>query len=102
MKLPHRRTRVAIALAAPYQGKGYGIEALQWGLRFAFLSAGAHRVDLEAFGFNTHAMKAYEALGFIKEGALRECMFRDGKWEDFILYSMLEGEWRSRYSSSNQ
>lgn len=85
---------MGIDIVQPYQGKGYGSEAIRWLLRFAFLTAGLHRVGISAFAWNTGAIRLYEKLGFKREGIQRDFMWFNGRWWDGINFSMLEDEWR--------
>ncbi|KAL4731105.1 hypothetical protein ACLX1H_000065 [Fusarium chlamydosporum] len=89
----HRRTSLGITLGEPYHGKGYGGEAINWALDWAFRYGGYHRVGLSTVGFNTRAQHLYKKLGFKEEGRERESFYLDRKWYDFINYSMLEQEW---------
>jgi RimJ/RimL family protein N-acetyltransferase len=94
----HRYTEVGIGLSPSYQGKGYGTEAINWALQWAFQSAGMHRVTVKAFEYNSGARRLYERLGFQHEGTIRETIWHDGRWWDEYVYGMLEGEWRSQQS----
>lgn len=89
----HRSCTLGITMAASYQGKGYGTEALKWTLDWAFGVAGMHAVRLSCFSFNERAVRLYERLGFVREGVNREAYYYDCIWHDRILFSMLEKEW---------
>jgi RimJ/RimL family protein N-acetyltransferase len=91
---PHRWTEISIDILKKHQGKGYGGEAIRWSLWWAFQMAGLHRVQIQAFSFNTGAMRLYEKLGFREEGHVREHMWFAGSWHDNYIYGMLEDEWR--------
>ena len=93
----HRYTEVGLRILKPHRGKGYGSEAIKWGLHFAFRYASLHRVDIAAFSWNTGAVRLYERLGFTLEGRKREAAFRDGKFWDLVELGMLEHEWESLY-----
>lgn len=85
---------LAIGIGSPTnRGKGYGTEAMQLALRFAFHELNLHRLQLSVFGYNEPAIRLYERLGFKREGAFREFILRDGKRYDMILYGMLAREW---------
>lgn len=75
-------------------GRGYGSEATALMLEHAFANLGLHRVALSVFSFNVRALRAYRRLGFITEGRAREAIWRDGRFWDEILMSMLEDDWR--------
>ncbi len=89
----HRNTSIGITLAPPYQDKGYGSEAINWALDWAFRFGGMHRVSIGTVSFNTRAQHLYPKLGFVQEGRSRESHWHDRKWHDMISYSMLESEW---------
>ncbi|OKL60331.1 hypothetical protein UA08_04192 [Talaromyces atroroseus] len=89
----HRNATLGISLVEEFRGKGYGGEAINWALDWAFFAAGLHRVSLECFSFNTNAYKLYKKLGFVEEGRQREVMYYERGWHDAILFSMLEQEW---------
>ncbi|KAI1822594.1 putative GNAT family acetyltransferase [Xylaria intraflava] len=91
---PHRWSDISIDILKTHQGKGYGSEAIRWSLWWAFQMAGLHRVQIQAFSFNTGAMRLYEKLGFREEGRIREHMWFAGSWHDGLIYGMLEDEWR--------
>jgi RimJ/RimL family protein N-acetyltransferase len=80
-------------------GKGYGAEALSILLRFAFYELNLHRVGLTVFEYNARAIALYERAGFVREGADREYVHRDGKRFDMIRYGLLRREWEERLSA---
>jgi RimJ/RimL family protein N-acetyltransferase len=85
---------LGITMAKDYQGKGYGPEAINWALDWAFIHAALHSVRLICFSYNTNARKVYERLGFVLEGRKRECLWVNGGWHDTLLHSMLDREWK--------
>jgi RimJ/RimL family protein N-acetyltransferase len=89
----HRSAKLGIFLDTGYHGKGYGPEAVEWALDWAFTMAGLHRVGLEVYEWNQKAQKVYEKLGFVTEGRERESSWYHGRWWDNILMSMLDYEW---------
>ncbi|KAJ5747009.1 uncharacterized protein N7511_008705 [Penicillium nucicola] len=91
----HRNVMLGISLASDFRGKGYGGEAINWGLDWAFLHAGLHRVGLAAFSYNESAVRLYRKLGFVQDGREREAVYHRRVWHDVILFSMLEHEWES-------
>ncbi|KAI5456646.1 acyl-CoA N-acyltransferase [Mariannaea sp. PMI_226] len=89
----HRSTSLGITLAPAYQNNGYGSEAINWGLDWAFRYGGFHRVAIGTVSFNKRAASLYPRLGFVEEGRSRESIWYDRKWYDMIAWSMLESEW---------
>ncbi|PYI28600.1 GNAT family acetyltransferase [Aspergillus indologenus CBS 114.80] len=92
----HRGTSITIDIARPYRGQGYGSEAINWVLHWAFRRAGLHRVEIQALAYNEGAVRLYERLGFTLEGRRREAFWHDGRWYDDVVFGMLEREWEAR------
>lgn len=89
----NRNTSVGLALSSAYQGKGYGREALNWAMDWAFRHAAMHTVSISTSSFNTRAAKLYRDMGFIDEGRRREVVWFDRQWHDELLFSLTEEEW---------
>jgi ribosomal-protein-alanine N-acetyltransferase len=79
-------------LGRDYWGKGYMKEALRLAVGFAFGELRLHRVFAHVFSENVRSSKLLERLGFKREGVLREAVFKAGKWHDYEVFSVLEGE----------
>lgn len=90
----HRCSEFGIDIKKEYQTRGYGGEAIDWMLDWAFKNAGLHRVECNVFGWNTRAHKIYQRLGFREEGRRRECLFKDDQWWDEVHLGILKEEWR--------
>ena len=65
-----------------WQGKGCGYALLSEALNLADRWLGLHRVELEVYTDNEHAIRLYERCGFEIEGTLRDYVFRDGVYAD--------------------
>ncbi|KAJ5373108.1 Acyl-CoA N-acyltransferase [Penicillium concentricum] len=90
----HRCSEFGIDIKKEYQNQGYGTEAINWMLDWAFKNAGLHRVECNVFGWNPRAQKTYHKLGFREEGRRRECLFKDDKWWDEVHLGILKKEWQ--------
>jgi RimJ/RimL family protein N-acetyltransferase len=90
----HGDTFVGIGLGErDYWGKGYGTDAMQVILRFAFTELNLHRVSLNVFAYNPRAMKSYEKAGFKYEGRMRQMLHREGKYWDIVFMGITREEW---------
>ncbi|CAH0053724.1 unnamed protein product [Clonostachys solani] len=89
----NRRASIGITLSPEYQDKGYGREAFNWMLDWAFRYAGLHTVFLSVFPYNEKAVHLYKSLGFVQEGRLRETRYFNRKWHDELLFAINEDEW---------
>ncbi|MUK89497.1 GNAT family N-acetyltransferase [Ornithinibacillus sp. L9] len=76
-----------------YWGKGYGTEALNILLDYAFLELNLHRVSLRVYSFNKAAVHVYHKLGFKEEGKSRQSLYRKGRWHDVIYMGILKDEY---------
>lgn len=84
-----------------YWGKGYGSEAMQLVLRYAFSELNLHRVSLGVFSYNVRAMRAYEKCGFRNEGIIRQAFVREGQRWDLVNMGILRREWQEFTSEQN-
>lgn len=78
-----------------YSGQGHDLEALKKVLVHCFNQKGMHKVATTAFDFNTSWIGHVEALGFQKEGQLREHVIKDDEFCDKLIYSLLESDYKS-------
>lgn len=94
----HDRTcQLGIAIAdREYWGHGYGREAIQLLLDYAFRIRNMRRVWLSTSSGNIRAQRSYLACGFKEEGRLREHIWVAGKYEDQVLMGILKTEWEAR------
>lgn len=76
-----------------FRGQGYGSDAMRVLQKFIFEQMNMNKVKLEVFSFNLRAIKSYENCGFVKEGALRQELYRDGKYHDIVTMGILREEW---------
>lgn len=90
----HCETTLSIGIHKDYQRQGYGSEAINWALDWAFNYANMHRVGLSVYGWNTAALEMYLKVGFREEGRKRESLFLRGRYWDEILMSVLVQEWK--------
>ncbi|WP_100374772.1 GNAT family N-acetyltransferase [Bacillus sp. FJAT-45037] len=80
-----------------YWGNGYGTEAFKLLIDYAFLELNLHRLSLRVFSLNEKALHIYTKLGFVKEGVIRESLYRHGEWHDIIIMGILKKD----YMNSN-
>ena len=80
--------------------KGYGTEALKLTIGHGFNQLNLHRIYLTVLNSNGRAIRAYEKVGFKREGVYRDHIYRDGKYCDVYLMGILENEWREQNGAS--
>lgn len=86
------------SLAAQEQGNGYMLEALQVALNYVFTELNMHRVMANYIPYNRRSANILKKLGFVVEGYARECLLINGQWQDHILTSLTNSNWRASIS----
>ncbi|GAP93431.2 putative SPBc2 prophage-derived uncharacterized N-acetyltransferase [Rosellinia necatrix] len=90
-----RRGILSIQISPAHQNKGYGFEAVNWAMDWAFKWGGLHSLALGASLYNERAVAVYKKAGFKQEGVSREAVYRDRKWLDTVQLAILEHEWEA-------
>ena len=75
-------------------GKGYGSEAMELLLDYTFGYLNYHRVAIGVVGTNKKALRFYEHFGFRQEGIQRDGYYHAHEYQDFMMMSLLEDEYR--------
>ncbi len=76
-----------------YQNKGFGTEILQMLLCYGFNQIRLHRIEAEVFTYNQASAKLFKKLNFKQEVILRDSLWRNGKWWDILILSILQNEY---------
>ena len=77
-----------------YWNKGYGREATLLTLKHGFEDLNLNRIFLFVFESNQRGIAAYKAAGFVQEGLLREAIYKDGRYYNVLVMSVLHSEWK--------
>jgi RimJ/RimL family protein N-acetyltransferase len=86
-----------LAIGDPVErGKGYGSEALQLILRFAFSELNLYRLSAVVGEDNPEALKFFLRFNFLEEVRRREALLRDGQTWDSIHLGLLRDEWLAK------
>jgi RimJ/RimL family protein N-acetyltransferase len=88
-----RLARVGIAPAE--RGHGFAAAMLGEVVERAFAMPGIERLELNVFSFNTPALRAYERLGFVREGVRRSSARVGSERWDTVMMGLLKAEYRS-------
>jgi len=93
----HRHAKFGIVIGAKNEwGKGYGTEATRLMTQHAFMTLNLNRVWLHVIADNRRGIRAYERVGFKREGLLRQEHFREGRYYDTVAMAILREEWESK------
>jgi diamine N-acetyltransferase len=76
------------------RGKGYGYAATLQMLQHGFNNLNLNRIWLTVLEENIPAQKLYLKLGFIKEGVERQSVYKNGRFSNVWLMSVLKEEFK--------
>jgi len=94
MDTRNRHAELGIWLASrDLRGLGYGTDAIQALLPYAFEVAMLEKLHLGVYDFNEGGMRSYERVGFRYEGRLRHMIYYEGRWWDEWPMRLLRSEW---------
>ena len=82
------------SLAEDGQGKAYMHEALEAAIHYVFDDLNLHRVNANYMPHNRRSGNVLKRLGFTVEGYARDYLLINGKWEDHILTSLINPNWK--------
>jgi len=92
----------SLYISPEYQKRGFGELALKTLVKHGFEDWGFKRIWGEVFEGNP-AMKMFKKVGFEEEGWLRSTYFRQGRWINSCMISMIDTDyfWRSYDTTDN-
>ena len=82
---------------AEYRSKGYGTEALNILLEYAFRYLNLHSIRLTLLDVNERAHKCYLKCGFKDTGCDRDEIFLNGKYHNKLHMDILESEFNGDF-----
>lgn len=94
----NRSVRIGIDIHKLHRRKGYAIEAYKILFKYFFYELDMHRIWLLVLDINKPAIHLYKKLGFIEEGQQREAIYRQGKFRNYIMMSLLKKEYEKIYA----
>ncbi|MDX6299750.1 MAG: hypothetical protein QOF53_964 [Nocardioidaceae bacterium] len=97
-----RQGELGFALHPDAQGRGLAEEAAQAVLRLGFEELGLHRISAVCIAPNDRSARLLTRLGMRQEGHLRDSVLFKGAWEDQLLFSVLDTEWRARTAPGDE
>lgn len=83
---------IRIALREKWQ-QGFGFEASNLLINFAFTDLNLHKLFLTCFTDNLNALNLYSKLNFETEGELKQHHYCNGKFKDMLIMSLLKDDW---------
>ena len=82
---PNKNADLFIAIGEDdYRGKGIGKISMKWIIDYGFTKLKLHKINLGVTKDNISAVKLYQSLGFVIEGEMRDEVFYEGKFYNFL------------------
>jgi [ribosomal protein S5]-alanine N-acetyltransferase len=75
-------------------GQGFMQEALDAGIRYVFAEMRCHRIQANYMPRNQRSGNVLRRLGFAIEGEAKQYLLINGLWEDHVLTSLTNPQWR--------
>jgi RimJ/RimL family protein N-acetyltransferase len=89
----NRSAHLGLSLRPAFRGRGFGADTVRVLCRYGFAIRGLHRLQLETLADN-HAMIAIAGqAGFVQEGVIRSSDWVNGKFEDVVVFGLLDAEY---------
>lgn len=91
----NRNCSIDIKLLHDFQGKGYGYETLILLIRYIFEELNMNRIFVNILESNEQSLSLFEKIGFVREGIQRKAIYKNGKYNNLIMYSILKEEYQN-------
>jgi RimJ/RimL family protein N-acetyltransferase len=98
----HGTCSLKIAIGDPLErNKGFGSDALQLLMRFAFSELNLYRLSVVVGDDNQAGLRFFKRHGFVEEVRRRKSLLRDGQTWDLIHLGLLWEEWQAMQGESH-
>jgi len=87
-----RACSVGYWMGQPYIRQGYMRASLVLLVRHIFDDLHLHRIEAACLPANTASRNLLRSVGFSEEGYARSYLRIDGRWQDHVLYGLVEGD----------
>lgn len=88
---------IAIGLLPDCRGRGIGTIAQRLLIDYLFTHTPVSRVQVTTASDNAPEIRCLEKLSLTREGTIRSSQWRDGQWNDQLIFSTLRHEWMGQH-----
>ncbi|MER7890466.1 GNAT family N-acetyltransferase [Micromonospora sp. NPDC094482] len=81
-------------VSASHNGRGVATKAVRETVRVAFEELGLHRVQAETLLHNVRSQRVLERNGFVRFGMAPEYLHIAGRWQDHVMYQVINPSWK--------
>jgi len=86
----HQRVGIGILITSENQTKGYGSEALEMMIDYAFTYLNVHQIFANITSDNLTSISLFEKFNFKKVGIKKEWVYSNSTFKDEILYQLIK------------
>jgi ribosomal-protein-alanine N-acetyltransferase len=79
-------------MGEPYAGRGYMSRAVRAAAGYVFASLRLHRLEAACLPHNMASIQLLESVGFQREGYARAYLRINGRWQDHVLFALLDSD----------
>jgi RimJ/RimL family protein N-acetyltransferase len=92
----NRQVEIGITIRPTQQRRGYAAEAAEALIEHVFGTMRKHRIMASVDPENSASLALLEKLGMRKEAHFRQSIWIADRWEDDVVYAVLNVEWNER------
>jgi len=93
---PFQACYLGYKIAEKHEGKGMMTEAVKRTLQYMFKEQNIYRVMANYMPINARSEKLLLNVGFMKEGLAKDYLLVNGQWEDHVLTSLVNPNWKKK------
>lgn len=86
----YNKCEIGYKLSSAYHGEGYAKEGIARVIQLAFTELDLHRIEAFCMPDNEPSINLLESLDFTLEGRLKKYALIRGRYEDHLLFSLLQ------------
>ncbi len=79
-------------MGQPHAGRGSMSRAVRAAAHFSFGTLRLHRLEAACLVHNAASIRVLERVGFSREGVARSYLRINGRWQDHVLFALLESD----------
>ena len=91
---PFQCCRLGYQISKKFEGKGYMTESLKAAIDYLFNELNFHRIEANYIVNNEKSGRLLKRLGFVEHGIAKEYLLIDGRWQDHVLTSITNNNWK--------
>jgi len=85
-----------------FRGRGYGTEMTEMINFYGFDRLNLHRIYLGVTAENKGGVHAYEKAGYVREGLLKDDVYRNSQYYDAVRMAILRDDYYEKWHAKHQ